>query len=120
MSKYSDHHEMRRSPRLVMRSPGCWYALYTRSKYEKLVAEQLSAKGVENFLPLSRETHRWKDRKKVVDVPVFRSYVFARFSDRAEQRLRVLRTVGSVRLLGLGDGIEPIPDTQIEATTSPT
>jgi len=91
-----------------------WYAVYTRSNYEKLVAEQLSAKRVENFLPVSRESHRWKDRKKVVEVPVFRSYVFARFSDDHDSRLRVFQTVGSVRILGLGDRIEPIPDAEID------
>jgi len=92
-----------------------WYAVYTRSNYEKLVAEQLAAKGVENFLPCFREVHRWKDRRKVVDVPLFRSYVFARFADEGKERLRVLRSAGSVRILGLGDQIEAIPGEQIEA-----
>ena len=94
-----------------------WYALYTRSNYEKYVSIELANKGVEVYLPTVREVHRWKDRKKTLEVPVFRSYVFTRFADAASERLRVLQTSGVVRILGNGNAgsIEPVPTTDIES-----
>ncbi len=93
----------------------CWYAVYTRSNFEKRVAADLAAKHLENYLPLVEQLHQWKDRKKVVDVPVFPGYVFARFADSDKIRLQVLRTPGTVRILGQGDRIEPIPEVEIES-----
>jgi len=91
-----------------------WYAVHTRSNFEKRIAGELDRKGIETFLPVFREMHRWKDRKKVVETPYFPSYVFARIEDQPEQRLNVLRTIGAVRILGAGCDIEPIPDPEIE------
>lgn len=79
------------------------------------MAAELTGRGVENYLPLFREVHRWKDRKKLVDLPVFPGYVFARFPDTNESRLRVLKALGVVRILGPGARIEPVPDAEIEA-----
>lgn len=95
--------------------PACWYALYTRSHFEKSVAAELARKGVEAYLPLVREIHRWKDRMKAVETPVFPGYVFTRLADTPLERLRVLRTAGVVRILGQAGRIEPIPDIEIES-----
>ncbi len=92
-----------------------WYALYTRSNFERRVAEELTAKSLENFLPVFQQLHQWKDRKKWVDVPVFPGYVFAHFRDTPKTRLQVLRTTGTVRILGQAERIEPIPEAEIEA-----
>ena len=94
-----------------------WYALYTRSNYEKQVAAELTNRGIENYLPTVQQVHSWKDRRKLVDVPIFRSYVFTRFADIANQRLRVLQTNGVVRILGntTGGGIEAIPAIEIQS-----
>ncbi|MGH2644138.1 MAG: transcription termination/antitermination NusG family protein, partial [Chitinophagaceae bacterium] len=51
-----------------------WYALYTKSRNEKKVAERLVQKDIEIFFPLQEEVHQWSDRRKKVKVPVFRSY----------------------------------------------
>jgi transcription antitermination factor NusG len=91
-----------------------WYAVHTRSNFEKRVAVELGLKGIETFLPSFCEVHRWKDRKKTVEIPYFASYVFVRIEDSPEQRLDVLRTSGTVRLLGSRGEIEPIPDLEIE------
>jgi len=94
--------------------PGHWYAVYTKSNYEKKVASQLQHKGITNYLPLWREVHSWTDRKKIVEVPLFRGYVFARFADSGRNRLTILQTPGVARIVGIGD-IEPIPDAEITA-----
>ena len=48
-----------------------WCALYTRHQHEKTVAEMLSAKGLEVFLPLYDSQRKWKDRTKVLSLPLF-------------------------------------------------
>jgi transcriptional antiterminator RfaH len=53
-----------------------WYVIYTRSRQEKVLASQLEAAGFEVYLPLINKVSKWSDRKKVVEVPLFNSYVF--------------------------------------------
>jgi transcription antitermination factor NusG len=57
-----------------------WYACQVRSRAEKKVVQYLGERGFESFLPLMAVKSRWKDRVKVVDLPLFRGYVFARFT----------------------------------------
>ena len=92
-----------------------WYAVHTRSKCEHSVAGELTAKGVECYLPAMRNFHRWKDRKKEISVPLFPGYVFTRIVDDSVNRLQVLRTHGTVRILGHGTEIEPVSDFEIES-----
>jgi transcription antitermination factor NusG len=92
-----------------------WYAIHTRSRHEKLVARQFLEKQIEAFLPLHTEVHRWKDRYKKVEVPLFSGYVFAQFVSGSLWRQEVLRTAGVIRVVGFGQHDEPVPDEQIEA-----
>ena len=55
-----------------------WFALQTRARHEKVVAQQLRDKGIATFLPLVRGVHRWSDRRKIVELPLFSCYVFAK------------------------------------------
>ncbi len=89
-----------------------WYAAYTRSRHEKFVARHLEAKGVECFLPLYESMRRWKDRKKVVELALFPSYVFVRID--AQERLRVLEAPGMVRLVSFNGVPAPLPPADIE------
>jgi transcription elongation factor/antiterminator RfaH len=57
-----------------------WFACYTKARHEKRVAQTLEERGFESFLPIVREERQWKDRKKLVEFPLFPSYVFGRFS----------------------------------------
>ncbi len=57
-------------------NPVIWYALYTKPRWEKKVAEHLLAQGIENYCPVNKVTRQWSDRKKVILEPVFRGYVF--------------------------------------------
>jgi transcriptional antiterminator NusG len=95
-----------------------WYGLQTRPRHEKMVANRLKERGVTAFLPLVSEEHRWSDRKKTVQVPLFSCYVFAKFAPNRSERLRVLRVDGVFGLVGdRGEGT-PIPDEQIAAVQS--
>ena len=92
-----------------------WYGLHTRPRHEKIVAHRLGERGVTTFLPLVTEVHRWSDRKKSVQLPLFRCYVFAKFIPNRVERLRVLRVDGVFGLVGAcGEG-SPIPDAEIDA-----
>jgi transcription antitermination factor NusG len=94
---------------------GEWFAVQTRARHEKIIAQRLRDKGVMTFLPLVREVHGWSDRRKTVELPLFSCYLFTRIPPKNEERLRVLVVDGVLRFVGLcGQGI-PIPEEQIEA-----
>ncbi len=89
-----------------------WYAVWTRSRHEQVVREQLERKGLEAFLPTITRWSRWKDRKKQVDWPLFPGYCFVRF-DPAE-RLPILKCTGVVNIVSFDGDIAAIPEPEIE------
>jgi len=92
-----------------------WFAVQTRARHEKVVAQRLCDEGVVTFLPLVRQVHRWSDRRKTVELPLFSCYVFAKLAPRNEERLRVLLVDGVLNFVGpRGQGI-PIPEDQIDS-----
>ena len=58
-----------------------WYAVYTRPRAEKKVADALTKKKIENFSPINKVIRQWSDRKKIVYEPLFTSYVFIKVSE---------------------------------------
>lgn len=90
-----------------------WWALYTRHQHEKAVAEMLSAKGFEVFLPLYESIRRWKDRSKMLSLPLFPCYVFVRGG--LNRRLQVVSTPGIHMILSRGERIAIIPEAEIQA-----
>jgi transcription termination/antitermination protein NusG len=88
-----------------------WYAIWTRSRHEKLVRDQLSQKNVDAFLPTITKWSRWKDRKKKIDWPLFPGYLFARFD--VNDRLAVLKCEGVVTIVGTEGMPTPIPELEI-------
>jgi transcription antitermination factor NusG len=97
-----------------------WYAVQTRARHEKRVAERFREQGLPIFLPLVSEVRRWSDRKKMVEFPLFGCYVFVKVAARREERLRVCCVDGVLRIVGgKGEG-SPIPDEQIEAVRTIT
>jgi transcription antitermination factor NusG len=108
---------MRKPPRLEIAverdqdSP--WWALYTRHQHEKTVADMLTAKGLEVFLPLYESVHRWKDRRKLVELPLFPCYVFVRGGHN--RKLQVVSTPGVHMILSRGERIAIIPEDEIQA-----
>jgi transcription antitermination factor NusG len=75
-----------------------WYAVYTCPRHEKRIAEQLTQRSVEHFLPLYETVRRWKDRRVRLQLPLFPSYIFVRVALR--DQLEVLQVPGVVRLVG--------------------
>lgn len=65
-----------------------WYALYTRPRWEKKVNDLLTRKGMEAYCPLNRVRRRWTDRTKIVQVPLFTSYVFVNITEEEKGEVR--------------------------------
>lgn len=69
-----------------------WYALYTKPRWEKKIDSVLVRKGVESWCPLQRVERQWSDRKKIIEDPLFKSYVFVHIDD--SEKTKVLMTDG--------------------------
>ena len=99
-----------------------WWAVYTRHQHEKAVAQVLSTKGFEVFLPLYDCVRRWKDRNKTLSLPLFPCYVFVRGG--MNRRLQVVTTPGIHTILYSGERLAFIPNDEIDsirrAVNSPT
>ena len=90
-----------------------WLALYTRHQHEKVVADMLTAKGFEAFLPLYDSMRRWKDRKKMISMPLFPCYVFVR--GPLERKLAMITTPGVHMILYRGENVALIPGEEMQA-----
>ena len=90
-----------------------WFALWTRSRHEQAVREQLQRKHLEAFLPTITRWSRWKDRRKRIDWPLFPGSCFARFDPR--ERLPVLTCAGVVNIVSFEGEPAPIPAREIES-----
>ena len=88
-----------------------WYALTSKPRHEKAVAEILRHKGLEPFLPLYRARHRWTDRFQSLELPLFPGYVFCRFA--YESRLPVLSTPGVTSVVSCAHAPTPVSDDEI-------
>ena len=90
-----------------------WYALQIQSKLGSVASATLCGKGCEAYLPLYRCGHRWSDRVKQLDLPLFPGYLFCRFDVR--DRLPILTTPGVISIVGAGKTPVPVDDEEIEA-----
>jgi len=91
-----------------------WYSIQTRYRFERKVTAQLQHKGLQTFLPLLEEFHRWSDRRQPVHVPLFSGYTFARFDLSAGIRIQLLHTEGVIGLVSFRGAAIPIPAKQID------
>ncbi len=96
----------------VLRQPA-WFAVYTRSRFEKKMLSELTERSIEVFLPMREILSRWKDRKKRIWVPLFPGYIFVNQVNTPENRYRVLNVPGAVRFVGHEGRADPIPEDQI-------
>ncbi|MBE3073066.1 MAG: UpxY family transcription antiterminator [Acidobacteria bacterium] len=90
-----------------------WFAIWTRSRHEKIVQEQLDARSIEVFLPTVMRWSRWKDRKKQVTWPLFPGYCFARFAPT--NTLPILKCPGVVSIVSIAGEPAPIPEYEVDA-----
>lgn len=89
-----------------------WYAVYTRPRAEKQVYERLLDKGIDVFLPLQKKVKQWSDRKKIVETPLFSSYIFVNITRSSYDD--VLRTHGVVKYITFEGKAATIPSDQID------
>jgi len=108
----TDLHSMSEIAAGLAMSQASWYAAYTCPRHEKSVAEQLTGRGVEFYLPLYETVSRWKDRRVRLSLPLFPGYVFVRIPLR--ERLRVLGVPSVVCLVGFNGRPAPLPEEEIE------
>ena len=74
-----------------------WYVVYTKPKWEKKVAERLNEIGITTYCPLIIKESQWSDRKKIITVPLFNSYIFVQIAEK--ERNKIFEVTGAVRYL---------------------
>ncbi|MBQ4205691.1 MAG: UpxY family transcription antiterminator [Bacteroidales bacterium] len=90
-----------------------WYAVYVKSRYEKKTSKLLEDRHIEVYLPLLNRLKQWSDRKKMVEEPLFKSYIFVRTD--LKNYYDILNTPGVVRFIGFEGKPVPVPYNQIVA-----
>jgi transcription antitermination factor NusG len=91
-----------------------WYVLYTNPRAEKKVAQTLSEKGYEVYLPLQTTLKQWSDRKKKVEEPLFKSYLFI-YANHEQDHLGILQVQGVMKFVRIGKEIISVRQQQIDA-----
>ena len=89
-----------------------WHVVYTKSKWERKVDSLFQINGIESWCPVQKRERQWSDRKKIIEEPLFRSYVFVRISK--EEHTKVLSTIGVVNFLYFEKKPAIIRDNEIE------
>ncbi|MGZ3872564.1 MAG: UpxY family transcription antiterminator [Mucilaginibacter sp.] len=89
-----------------------WYPVYTNPRAEKKAHLALLNKGIETYLPLHRQLKQWSDRKKWVEEPFIKSYLFVHIKEH--EQAEVLMTKGVSRFIYFSGKIASMPDRQIE------
>ncbi len=89
-----------------------WYAVYTRPRFEKQVTQRLLEQGIEAYLPMIKTMRQWSDRKKMVEIPLFSSYVFVNIDRKYYDQ--VLQTFGVVKYISFEGKAATIPAEQID------
>jgi len=91
-----------------------WFAIYTRSSFEKRVGEHFAVRNIDYFLPTYRIIHRWKNRCTKTIYPVlFPGYIFVQILPT--ERIRVLEVPGVVYIVGTQRKPTPLPGTWIDS-----
>ena len=93
-----------------------WYAIYTCSRHEKRVSEQLESKVIEHFLPLYESVHHWKDRRVRVQLPLFPGYLFVHIP--LSRKIQVLEVPSVVRMVGFHGAPAALPEEEIVSLRS--
>ena len=70
-----------------------WYAIYTNHRHEKKVADLFESQGICYFLPLHKVSKKWSDRIKLVEEPLFKSYIFVNICENEKAKVRETKGV---------------------------
>jgi transcription antitermination factor NusG len=89
-----------------------WCAVYIVARHEKVVADLMTRKSLETFLPLYHSIRYWKKRRAHVELPLFPSYLFVRIS--SDQRIRALEIPGVVHIVSFQGAPVRVPDEEID------
>lgn len=89
-----------------------WYPVYTHPRAEKKACQALANKGIETYLPIRRQLKLWSDRKKWVDEPFIKSYLFVHITEH--DQTEVLMTKGIARFIYFGGKVASMPDRQVD------
>ncbi len=93
-----------------------WYAIYVKSRHESVAYGELLRKGVESYLPVIKRMRRWKDRRKMVEFPLFPGYLFVKVNPTPSCFVRVLRARGVVSLVSGETGVPlPVPQREMDS-----
>ena len=92
---------------------GKWIAVYTKPRHEKTVADYLKKKGFKIYLPLVKERRKWSDRKKWVQYPLFKSYLFVKI--QIKDSIFIIQTPGIVNIIKFGNEIATVNSKTISA-----
>jgi transcription termination/antitermination protein NusG len=90
-----------------------WYVVHTKSRFENVVFEGLSKKSLDTFLPKIRVQSKRRDRRVMLDAPLFPGYIFVRTDLNPVEHLEIVKTVGAVKLIGNASGPVPVSDSAI-------
>ena len=74
---------------------------------------QLEEMGIEAYLPLVTKVKQWSDRRKKIEEPLFKSYVFVH--SNAKEYLPILNVYGVMRFVTFEHEAVVVPDNQIVA-----
>ncbi|MBF0343562.1 MAG: UpxY family transcription antiterminator [Nitrospirae bacterium] len=91
-----------------------WFVVHVRNRHEFTVRDKLAKTGVDVFLATVERLQRWKDRKKMINFPLFPGYLFVNIHKTNEEILSVLKTYGVIKFLSMTIGEpEPVPEDQV-------
>jgi transcriptional antiterminator NusG len=91
-----------------------WYALCVKSRHEFIAFSGLIRKEIETFLPSTKRFRQWRDRRKLVEFPLFPGYMFVHIQPNPEEFLNVLKSGGVVSFVSLTPGHPtPVPFSEI-------
>ena len=92
-----------------------WYVLHTKSRFENVVNEGLAKKSIEVFLPKIKVRSKRRDRKVMIQAPLFPGYVFVKTDLNPYEHIEIVKTVGAVRIIGSKNVPLPVPPESIES-----
>ena len=90
-----------------------WIVVYTKPRHEKIVSKKLIQQNYQIYLPLIKQRRKWSDRKKWVELPLFKSYLFVK--TELNNTLPILKTKGIIKIVRFGESIAIVKDSSIRS-----